>query len=89
MVAARKVKCFVITVPADEAASNNDHLESNVRPSDLLPWADPYIRGLVSKLQDEVRQERRAERLSRRVSEPLLEPVGAGVGDEGPYGWGI
>lgn len=28
------------------------------RPSTLLPWADPYIAGLVERLQNEVRRER-------------------------------
>jgi hypothetical protein len=28
------------------------------RPSALLPWADPYIAGLVERLQNEVRRER-------------------------------
>ena len=27
------------------------------RAADLLPWADPYIAGLIRKLQDEVRAE--------------------------------
>jgi hypothetical protein len=30
------------------------------KPSELLPWADPYIAGLVRKLQSEVRFERAA-----------------------------
>jgi hypothetical protein len=28
------------------------------RPSELVPWADPYIAGLVRRLQSEVRFER-------------------------------
>jgi hypothetical protein len=30
------------------------------RPSELVPWADPYIAGLVRRLQSEVRFERAA-----------------------------
>ncbi len=35
------------------------------KPSALVPWADPYIAGLVRRLQSEVRFERAA------VAEPL------------------
>lgn len=31
--------------------------EPRFRPSDLVPWADPYIAGLIEQLQDEVREE--------------------------------
>lgn len=50
----KKIYCTIVRVPtmpervADRLA----------RPSDLLPWADPYIARLVENLQQEVRSER-------------------------------
>jgi hypothetical protein len=35
------------------------------KPSTLVPWADPYIAGLVRRLQSEVRFERAAAPMSR------------------------
>lgn|GEM_PF-4632032 len=68
MVASRKVQkivCCVVRVPDHPkqpqrytlADSNRTRLNSP-RPSDLLPWADPYITQLVRNLQHEVRSER-------------------------------
>ena len=34
--------------------------QTDPRPSELVPWADPYIAGLINKLQAEVRSERAA-----------------------------
>ncbi len=51
MYAPRQIRCVVIEVPADQTG------RSRIRPSQLLPWSDPTIAGLVSKLQDEVRRE--------------------------------
>ncbi|MAT71002.1 MAG: hypothetical protein CMJ58_15930 [Planctomycetaceae bacterium] len=43
------------------------------RPSQLLPWSDPYIARLVHNLQDEVRRERGAAcRVTTETAE--LEP---------------
>lgn len=91
MVAPRRTKkifCTVVRVPAaDDSIMRSSHNEfSNgpidnprfsTRPSDLLPWADPYIARLVSKLQDEVRDERTQSRLDLRATGILqaeLEP---------------
>ena len=60
MVAPRKVRCLVIEVPAEMAALS-PQARGRFRPSQLLPWADPYIAGLVRKLQDDVRYERRSQ----------------------------
>jgi hypothetical protein len=38
------------------------------KPSELVPWADPYIAGLVRRLQSEVRMERAA--LAARREKP-------------------
>ena len=57
MVASRqpkKVICTIVRVPA-LAERTRDRLG---RPSELLPWADPYIAQLVHNLQEEVRGER-------------------------------
>ena len=55
MVALNKVRCLVFRVPAAEAVGS---ARSIPKPSELLPWADPYIAALVRKLQQEVRAER-------------------------------
>ncbi len=57
----------------------------STRPSDLLPWSDPFIARLVTNLQDEVRHERNlsstpsSNNLSRGSSTALqaeIEPAG-------------
>ena len=50
----KKIFCTVVRVPT-LAERTHDRL---ARPSDLLPWADPYIARLVQNLQAEVRSER-------------------------------
>lgn len=78
MVAPRKTKkifCTVIQVPVaddicmriNEPAPTSNRL-NNTRPSDLLPWADPYIARLVTKLQNEVRDERTQTRVVSRLT---------------------
>ena len=57
MVAPRKIRCLLIEVPAEMAAMS-PRTRARFRPSQLVPWADPYISSLVHKLQDEVRWER-------------------------------
>ncbi len=78
----RKIFCTVIRVSVADDNSmrpNNQRLDSqsfnnrlNSRPSDLLPWADPYIARLVTKLQDEVRDERTQSRLASRITRTCL-----------------
>ncbi len=51
---AKKVYCTIVRVPTLAERTSN----RLARPSDLLPWADPYIARLVSNLQNEVRSER-------------------------------
>ena len=55
MVAPRQIHCTVIAVPVAQ-----DRLSRRLapRPSDLVPWADPYIASLITRLQTEVRLER-------------------------------
>ena len=65
MVAARKVRKVVgVVVQESDPMEGLTALAGPLsgsrfagRPSDLLPWADPYIARLVRNLQEEVRQE--------------------------------
>ena len=63
MVAARKVRKVVCVVVQEGRSSSSFGPMSGSRfsgrPSDLLPWADPYIARLVHNLQEEIRQEMR------------------------------
>ncbi len=68
----RKIRTVVV-----EVSTNNDWLDrgrSRVRfkPSDLVPWSDPYIAGLVRKLQDEVRESQ--SRITAEAELPWNEP---------------
>jgi len=56
----RNLYCTVVEVPVLVPGSQ---VKRSAR--DLLPWADPYIAGLIRRLQDEVRQERADRRNSR------------------------
>lgn len=53
-----KIHCIVIRVPSD--VESNASAESPRSRHDALPWADPYILGLIAKLQREVKAERAA-----------------------------
>ncbi len=88
MVAPRRTKkifCTVVRVAVADDSSmkannriakdrriHNNALTSGSRPSDLLPWADPYIARLVTKLQDEVRTERGGTRMASRFAGTCL-----------------
>lgn len=65
----RRVVCTIVRVPADlnaeTRASEPRAAARGLRPSELLPWADPYIAGLVTQLQDEVRREQRRAALAK------------------------
>jgi hypothetical protein len=62
----RKVFCIIVRVPAE-----GDLVSSRLRrPSDLLPWADPYIARLVQNLQEEVRFERSTSPLRSDLDPP-------------------
>lgn len=55
----RRVLCTIVRVPAVLPNVRRDALLTpSRRPSELLPWADPYIASLVSQLQQEVRRDR-------------------------------
>lgn len=61
-----QIRCTVLAVSV-ETEGMPSKTQPRFRPSDLLPWADPYIASLVHKLQNEVRQERQAARLQDRL----------------------
>ena len=60
----RMIRCVVIELPADTITRPDPRF----RPSQLLPWSDPQIAQLVTKLQDEVRTEREP-RVPRSLAE--------------------
>ncbi len=69
MVAPRRMKkvfCTVVRVPV-LGERTSDRMG---RPSDLLPWADPYIARLVQNLQEEVRYERSTSPLRAELEPP-------------------
>ena len=45
--ATTRIRCQVLEIPTQE-----DWSPRRSRPRDLLPWADPYIAGLVRKLEE-------------------------------------
>lgn len=74
MVAPNKTRRLVCTVVRIAEAPQSS--ERFVRkPSTLVPWADPYIAGLVRRLQSEVRMERAAlaEAASHRQQPAALD----------------
>lgn len=78
MLAPSRIRCRVIAVPVSgEIAS----WRGAARPSELVPWADPYIAGLIHRLQEDVRRQRASTRVSPDESAELqltafeLEPL--------------
>jgi len=62
MVAPRRIRqvfCTVVCIPTADERIMDSNSRFNNRPSEMLPWADPTIAKLVSRLQSEVRNERR------------------------------
>jgi hypothetical protein len=56
-----RIRCIVVSVPVTPDRINNRGALSR----EVLPWADPYVAGLIKKLQDEVRAERLHQSLVR------------------------
>lgn len=69
MVARTRIRCLVVAVPATSERSAS----RGALARDVLPWADPYVAGLIKKLQDEVRQERRVRSLVRQHHSSLAD----------------
>ena len=83
----RRIRTIVVSVPVDTAwvvDESEVELDSFVseagrprfRPSEMLPWSDPYIAGLVRKLQDEVRSDssHSNSRITSEAEMPWNEP---------------
>lgn len=75
----RTIRTIVISVPVEDVdthPSSRLASSSRFRPSDLLPWSDPYIASLVRKLQQEVREEQQpaSDRLACEAEMPWNEP---------------
>lgn len=90
MVAPRKVRKIVCTVirVSENREANYPKKRFSTRPSDLLPWADPYISQLVQNLQKEVRQERAQANHSPAVAVgPIaeMEPPCPSIEPEWPW----
>ena len=71
MVARTRIHCLVVAVPEHELDASPGALSREV-----LPWADPYVAGLIKKLQDEVRRERKFRSIVRsyhRQSSPASD----------------
>ena len=90
----RKIFCTVVRVQvADDISmrANNQRLSSqsfSTRPSALIPWSDPYIARLVTKLQNEVRDERIQTRVVSRISGNCLaelEPPTPSTDNDGDW----
>jgi len=64
------IRYYVVEVPVEPYAGR---LHETKRRREMLPWADPYIAGLVQRLKHEIEAER-AERLRqplRDLSSPM------------------
>ena len=72
----RRVVCTIVRVSEEPAVKRERFVR---KPSTLVPWADPYIAGLVRRLQSEVRMERaaRAERGEQRAGVDMFDDRGA------------
>ncbi|MEN1678061.1 MAG: hypothetical protein AAGJ46_00600 [Planctomycetota bacterium] len=80
MATARTIRCRVVVVdaPTETGFGPNParpESESRTRPSEMLPWADPYIAGLVRKLQAEVREEvaTKPKATTQRLGAPVAD----------------
>ena len=51
------IRCYVVEVPVEPYAGR---LLETRRRREMLPWADPYIAGLVQRLKLEIESERSA-----------------------------
>jgi hypothetical protein len=75
MVAHNRIRCMVVSVPAPSDRFGDRGALSR----EVLPWADPYVAGLIAKLQDEVRRERRFQSLVRQTRPAPADTTGDGM----------
>ena len=71
-----RIHCQVLEIPA-----RNEWRQRGERPRDLLPWADPYIARLISRLEDRYEVEDRAD---DDLSDPFV-PDDSELEDEAPW----
>ncbi len=64
----RHIRCIVIRVPIDQSESRP------LRPSEMLPWADPYIAALVKRCQQEVAQQVAHQRRKKLIASLKFMP---------------
>lgn len=89
----RRIRTVVISVPAENDWLNNRLAGGSMasgprfKPSELLPWSDPYIAGLVRKLQDEVRES--TDRVTCEAEMPWNEPFEYEFETDDPNGFSI
>jgi hypothetical protein len=57
-----RVHCVVVRVPAQVPAYATANVAAARHDEELLPWADPYILGLIEKLKREAEADRAAGR---------------------------
>ncbi|WP_428308351.1 hypothetical protein [Lacipirellula sp.] len=69
----RRVVCTIVRVAEEPQIDSSRYIR---KPSTLVPWADPYIAGLVRRLQSEVRMER-AEAADRGEAVDMFDNRGA------------
>lgn len=62
----RCVRCIVVEVNPTHCPNQ----ETGPRPSELLPWADPYIAHLVLQLQQEIRESVEKSKMKPRTCIP-------------------
>ena len=77
---AHNIHCTVVEIP-----QTTDLTQRRLSARDLLPWADPYIAGLIRRLQAEVKAERAVRRgqrspgtHDRSLCAELARPIGDG-----------
>src|SRR5262245_27453707 len=75
-----KIRCFVVRMPEEDSA-----VPPRGAWREALPWADPYILGLIRKLQDEVRRDRADRFASEREAAELADRTDWEVEYDGLY----
>ena len=71
---AKNIRFMVVEIPINP---NSTESRIRARARDLLPEADPYIAGLIRKLQAEVRAERAAQCRLDKTAVPTCATVHA------------
>jgi hypothetical protein len=66
---------MVVTLPAEA----NSSISRGALSREVLPWADPYVAGLIKKLQDEVRSERRHRAMVQRNRLASIDSTDDGI----------